>query len=238
MNKNNIIYLVVALLAAITLVFVFSGRKTADKLEGNNSDFSSNNVIQENQSEIRDLNLIDGRYSLLLDESQIVWEGRKPLISNYSNKGVIRLKSGEILVNQTLILEGEIVIDMHSLETTEVFKGSIEGLTGHLKSEDFFDVINYSEASIKMLGVLPETEKEKGLYYLATEITIKGISNNVNVPVEIYMEDGKIVMLGKVELDRTLWDIRFGSSKFFENLTDNMIDDMFGVEFRLVGLPY
>jgi hypothetical protein len=39
------------------------------------------------------------------------------------------------------------------------------------------------------------------------------------------------------ELDRTLWDVRFGSGKFFEDLGDNVIDDNFRVEAHVVATP-
>ena len=38
---------------------------------------------------------------------------------------------------------------------------------------------------------------------------------------------------GKMEIDRSLYDVRFGSGKFFDNLGDKAINDIFTLEFML-----
>jgi hypothetical protein len=47
------------------------------------------------------------------------------------------------------------------------------------------------------------------------------------------MENGKLVAIGETEIDRTKYDIRYGSGKFFEDLGDKMIYDTFTVKFKV-----
>ncbi len=233
MNKNNILYAVIAIVVVAVLVFAFSGRKSTEQTSEVTADpFASNKLA------VKNLELNDGSYNVSEEESLIIWAGSKPLITNYVDKGTLLVKSGSFNIENGALTNGEININMDSLVATEVAKGGTEGLTRHLRSADFFDVENHPSATIVLLDVLPESQPEEGYYVFNAAITIKGITNNAEIAAEVYTgEDGRTFILGEASLDRTLWDVRFGSGKFFEDLADNLIDDYFAVEFIFVGIP-
>lgn len=235
MNKNNFVLIGVGVIIVIGLIFFFNrNQETASDVVGvpDNSGLS-----KEPTENVEVLAATSGSYQVSTTESIVNWEGRKPRIVGYKDIGTLMVKSGSFQVEDGLPVSGEIILDMTTLTTTEVAKGGPEGLTRHLKSEDFFSVENFPEASIKLLSAQPSLASSgtDGMYDLETEITIKGITNKVILPVTVAQENNQAVISGHAELDRTLWDVRFGSGKFFENLADNVIDDNFGVDFRFVA---
>ena len=66
-------------------------------------------------------------------------------------------------------------------------------------------------------------------------MTIKGITNAVTFPATVKMTANSITADGKATLDRTKYDIRYGSKSFFENIGDKAIYDDFTVEMKLVA---
>jgi hypothetical protein len=47
--------------------------------------------------------------------------------------------------------------------------------------------------------------------------------------------DGKLSNEGSAVLDRSQFDVKYGSGSFFDNLGDNLIHDNFTVGFNLVA---
>lgn len=242
MNKNSLF--LIALGAIVILgVYFLTRRETPPATDATGSpsvsaELAADEVVEElveNQS----TEVNDGDYEVVKENSIINWEGRKPRIVGYTDSGTLNVKSGSWQIVNGQPVSGEIIIDMASLAVTAVAKGGADGLQGHLSGPDFFDIANYPEASIRLIGVEAVTEEvdlAAGRYDLRTAITIKGITNEVIIPVTIYSQNNQVVMVGQTELDRTLWDIRYGSDKFFDNLADNMIDDNFGVNFQFTAI--
>ncbi len=66
-------------------------------------------------------------------------------------------------------------------------------------------------------------------------MTIKGITHDVTFPVKLEEVNGVIHANGKVTIDRTKWDVRYGSGKFFDNLADDTISDNIEFEMKIVA---
>ncbi len=238
MNKS-ILYVLLAIAAVAILAFIFRSfntSKTDDNNLTNNDNSQTELLITEIDGDKND-ELVNGEYFTDVEASMFNWEGRKTLIVGYKDQGTINVQSGFMLVEEGALMSGEIILDMTSLTVDSVGQGGVAGLERHLKSADFFDVENFAEARVTLMSVVPVAENnENGTKYnLEAEITIKDISNNVIIPAEVYMQDSNLVVFGQVDLDRTLWDIRYGSDKFFDNLANNVIDDFFTVGFRFVS---
>ena len=94
-----------------------------------------------------------------------------------------------------------------------------------------FDVENFDESRF----VITETKKSGDTHYeLTGDLTIKGITQSVTFPADVYVKDGKLFGEAKMELDRTKWDIKYQSASFFSDLGDKVIDDLFSVDVLLV----
>lgn len=245
MNKNNLVLIGVGAIILLGLVFFLNrSQEPASDVVGNpnNSENTDNQNVDNTGNQVEEsvetsVVVATGSYEVSATESIVNWEGRKPKIVGYKDVGTLMVKSGNFRVLNGVLFGGEVILDMSTLTTTSVSKGGTDGLTKHLQSEDFFDVVNFPEATIKVLSAQPSLASSgtPGMYDLEIEITIKGIANVVMLPVKMVQENDQAVISGHAELDRTLWDIRFGSGKFFDNLADNVIDDNFGVDFRFVA---
>jgi polyisoprenoid-binding protein YceI len=247
MNKN-ILTLIGILAVVIVGIVIFANRnnqptntptndvtsqETEEMTENIDSNMESQLTENEETAQVVAAVMTDGEYEVSAMDSTLTWEGRKPKIIGYKDVGTLALSSGNFQIANGLLTSGGVVINMSTLTSTNVSKGSTDGLTKHLRSADFFDTDNFPEATIKLISAQPG--EMAGTYNLETEITIKGITNPVIIPAQVVSENNQVIISGHAELDRTLWNVRFGSGKFFENLADNVIDDNFGVDFRFVA---
>ncbi|GEQ86855.1 lipid-binding protein [Patiriisocius marinistellae] len=175
-------------------------------------------------------------YTVNKQESKIMWEGNKP---TGAHTGTIALNDGSLYVNNGVVESGKIIVDMKSINVTDLEAGDgKESLEQHLmgtvegKEGDFFNVNKFPTANFEITG----TKMVDGITHLSGNLTMKEKTNNVTFPVTI-SEEGNIVRLksDKFEIDRTLWDIQYGSKKFFDNLGDKFISDMMTLEINVVA---
>jgi len=97
-----------------------------------------------------------------------------------------------------------------------------------LKDPDFFEVdkFPFSTIAITRVASLHDDIKE-----VTRNLTIKGITHPVTFPVKMEAKDGIVKAYSKLVIDRTLWDIRYKSGKFYENLANQTMSD--SIEFHL-----
>ena len=167
------------------------------------------------------------KYAVDNSVSSVEWVGKK--VTGQHN-GNVMVKSGDIMVEDGMITGGTLMIDMNSIIVEDIKdEGTNAKLVGHLKSDDFFSVEQNPMAKL----VITKVEDKGDKFHIHGELTIKGITEKVEIPAVIKMEEGKVVAIGETEIDRTKWDIRYGSGKFFEGLGDKMIYDNFTVKFKV-----
>lgn len=170
--------------------------------------------------------LLEGAtHSADVANSSLTWKGYKP---GGSHNGTLKLKEGAVIADSTGIKNGVFVIDMASLTALDLPADSEDNakLVGHLSSPDFFDVANNPTATYSF------SEIKDGK--LVGELTIKGITKPLSVPVTISETDGVTTLTAApFKIDRTEYDIKFKSKKFFDNLKDKFINDEFEVGFEV-----
>lgn len=170
-----------------------------------------------------------------LESSVLKWTGRK--VTGMHN-GTIKLKSGQIQLAKGAVSGGEFEIDMNSLANEDIPEGKTrEKLVGHLKSDDFFSVEKHPTAKfiITKVKAFPKAKPDGSTHNVSGKLTIKGITHPVAFPAAIKIGDGKAEAKGTVSLDRTKWNVRYGSKKFIKDIGDKAIHDNFDVELNLVG---
>jgi len=158
-------------------------------------------------------------------KSSIDWLGKKV---TGEHAGTIDLKSGELKLDGGAIAGGEFVVDMTSIKNTDLTDAEWNGkLVGHLKSDDFFGVETYPEAKL----VITKATAFSGDKATATgDLTIKGATHPVTFDVT---KDGK-TYTAEITVDRSKYDVRYGSKSFFDNLGDKVIYDEFYLTVKLV----
>ena len=178
--------------------------------------------------------VVTGTYQISSNETKVEWTGSKTLIKDYYDSGSIMIKSGVLVVADNKINSGEIIFDMASIASTKTAIGSDEDkLTSHLKSDAFFDVAKYPEAKFKVTGMFYADTQ----LMLRGDLTMKATTSPISLPVIFAMEGGNVVLRGEASVDRTIWDVRYGSGKFFQGLGDKVINDIFTLKFKVVAKP-
>lgn len=156
--------------------------------------------------------------------SSLKWNGKKVTGEHH---GAIDLKSGSITLQNNQITEGNFVIDMSSMTNEDLSGDTREKLLGHLKSDDFFSVESFPEATLKIKS---STKFTNGKTTVKGDLTIKGITH----PIEFEANKSGDTYTANIEVDRTLYNVRYGSNKFFDNLGDKAIYDTFTLDVKLV----
>lgn len=169
------------------------------------------------------------------NRSTVAWEGTKV---TGKHDGTIGLKSGELYVVDNQIVGGSIVINMQQITVLDLEDPETNAqLKGHLESDDFFSVATYPEATFEMAKLEKHEEVAEGEpnYTIRGNLTIKGITHGVSFPAHVQVNDDMLSARADFDLDRTQWDVRFGSGKFFDNLGDNLIHDNFNIKLDIMA---
>ncbi|MFY0626055.1 MAG: YceI family protein [Reichenbachiella sp.] len=160
-------------------------------------------------------------------ESSIVWTATK---ITGSHTGNIQISNGSLNFEGDQLIGGEFTADMTSINTTDLEGEWKDKLDGHLKSDDFFGVEKFPTSTFKITSV---KLKEGSTYQITGDFTIKGISQTVTFPAEVDAAAKSAV--ATVTLDRTKFNVRYGSSSFFDNLGDKAISDEFTLGIKIVS---
>lgn len=154
------------------------------------------------------------------ENGQITWKGKKVTGEHFGNvdlaKGNLKFEMGELR-------GGTIEVDMRTINNSDIADKEYNAkLVNHLKSEDFFSTEKYPTATFEITSVMPA----KGATYdVRGNLIIKGIKKPASLKVNKSEEKDKIKFKGDLVFDRTNYDIKFKSKKFFEGLGDKLIYD-------------
>lgn len=161
--------------------------------------------------------------------TQITWNGKKV---TGEHSGTVNLKEGWIKSDGKSLSGGEFVIDMSSIRDTDISDEKTRAsLEGHLKSDDFFGVEKHPEAKLVLTG---NAVFEGGKAKVKGNLTIKGITHPIDFVASESRNGDVITYTAVITVDRTLYDVRYGSGKFFASLGDKVIYDEFTLNVKLV----
>lgn len=151
------------------------------------------------------------------EASKITWKAYKV---TGSHEGTINLASGNLDFNGTTLTGGAFVVDMTTINTTDLEGEYKKKLDGHLHSDDFFGTATHKTASLEITSV---KASGKNAYDATANLTIKNITKEVNFTISVYGSKAT----ASLKVDRSEFDVRYGSGSFFDNLGDKTIYDEF-----------
>jgi polyisoprenoid-binding protein YceI len=164
-------------------------------------------------------------YRVNTEESIIDWKGKKP---GTTHTGTLKVAKGIVSMAGESLEGGEFVFDMSTIVVTDLEGKQKDNLEAHLKGTvegkegDFFNINKYPMGNFAVTGI----EEKDGKTYLSGNLTLKEITRNVSFPVTIQTEGDKVMITSdEFAIDRTEWEINFGSKSIFDNLGDNFIHD-------------
>lgn len=167
-------------------------------------------------------------YVVSTEGDEIRWEGFKTY-SDGKHVGTIQVTEGEIMTEGEEIVGGTFVIDMNSINNEDLAEAPDKHakLTGHLKSADFFDVENHPTATFTITGITPVENGEEGTTHnISGNLKMRGEEKNITIPAKINM-NGDVISVETPEftIDRTNWNVMYGSKNLESVAKDNLIDN-------------
>ena len=167
-------------------------------------------------------------YVVSIDQSMLGWTATKKIGGGHNGK--IKLSSGSLNLVNTEVKAGKFDIDMKTISCNDLTdpKKNADFL-GHLASDDFFSVEKFPTSSFEITG--SEKTAEAGITNVKGNLTIKGITKNITIPAKVSVEGETAKVTAEFSIDRTEWDIKYGSGKFFTDLGDRIIND--NIDFKL-----
>jgi polyisoprenoid-binding protein YceI len=134
------------------------------------------------------------------------------------------------MIENGQLMGGTVEIEMNKIEGPGHLRDN--NLINHLKGPDFFDVKKFPFSTIVITKVASINVEDKEI---TGNLIIKGITNAVTFPAKMEVKDGIVKASGKLVIDRTLWDVRYKSGKFFDNLKDQAIADSIEFQIKIVA---
>ena len=170
------------------------------------------------------------KFKIQQRSSTVNWTGKKVL---GLHTGSINIAKGYIEITDNTIVGGEIQIDMTSIVITDIEdKKTNQDFFEHLLHDDFFSVDKFKTSK---LVINSASKIENNKCKIDGTLTIKEISHPISFIASIEIFTNTLHSLGEVLIDRTLYNIRYGSGKFIDNLGDKLIYDNFVLQFKLVA---
>jgi len=215
------------LLLAVSTTFVISC-KSETKADTTQTTETKATTTEEVTTPATTVSLDNANYAVDAANSSLSWTGSKAAGDKHS--GSIKLQEGSFLVENGQVSIGQAVIDMNSIDNTDLEGKWKQKLEDHLKGEDFFFVSEHPTATI---DIKSNTE---GTY--TGDLTLRGVKKSINIPATVATEgDNVIVTISSFNIDRTEWGVKYNSGKFFQNLKDKLINDNIQISGKIVLTP-
>lgn len=171
---------------------------------------------------------LTGSYTVDTSASQVAWKGYKV---TGQHSGTIGIKEGSLDFDNGALAGGSFTLDMTSLTVTDLegeMKGSLEG---HLMSPDFFGVEKHPTAKFVITKVAKKGTPND--YKITGNLTIKETTKEIKFYANVTEADGGATATADITVDRSEFDVRYGSGSFIDNLGDKTIYDEFDLSISL-----
>ncbi len=177
---------------------------------------------------------LDGWREIDLAQSKVEWIGRNLLNKHY---GQIGIKTGKLHFVRGELESGDFTLDMRAIVCHDLAGDPLHDvLIAHLQSDDFFDVELYPEArfAITSIELVPIATLGAPNLRVHGELTVKNVTRPVEFLATTGTNEGKAAAQASLAIDRTIWEVLYGSGKFFRNLGGHLVNDMIELQLRMV----
>lgn len=177
-----------------------------------------------------DMNLPAGEnYKVDTSESIIQWK-----CDNHD--GVLKIKEGRLIIENGEIVGGEFKIKMNSITNNDIendlMRGTLENI---LKSEDFFHVEKYPEATFTITN---SEKKADGKYWIAGDLKLLNKSQRLCFDSQVFFEDNHLeAKTEKFSIDRTKWGITTYSPDYAKSDASFIVSNRIDFTIHLVAKP-
>jgi len=158
-------------------------------------------------------------------KSKIEWVGKKV---TGQHTGTVNIKEGALVFKGAKLTGGTVTVDMNSIANTDLkIEQGKDKLEGHLKTDDFFGTATFPTSRLVFKTI---ADKGNGVYTVTADLTLKAKTNPVTFDLTVKGNTATTAL----KIDRTKFDIKYGSGSFFDNLGDKTINNDFDITVSLV----
>ena len=162
-------------------------------------------------------------YKVLPDLSVLKWFSEP-------HNGKIEIKEGVFYFKGKQIVDGMIKIDMNSLVNLdidyELMKGVLENV---IKSDAFFDVVNFPEAVFRIYSV---KQVDRNTYIVAGDLRIREAEKCINFNTQMrVLGDTLTVVTESLKINRTNWGITAMSKDYVNSEDGYVVQDTINFSF-------
>lgn len=177
-------------------------------------------------------------------QSSVYWKGTKV---GGMHDGTLGIKEGNLTLDDKLqVTSGTFVIDMNAMTNFDLAENpEVQAqLLGHLKSADFFEVETYPTSVFTIAEVTEAPEVDGVSHYISGNLKMKDVEKNIkfgaNVSANVVKKGDSYVTEYKAEtvpfvIDRTEWNVKFGSKKLFPDLKEFIVDENIELKITIVA---
>lgn len=176
-------------------------------------------------------------YAIDHNASSILWTGRN-VVAGKAHTGTINISAGTLSVEGDVLTAGDFTIDMTSIKNTDLGDPTYAAkLEGHLADTAFFAVADYPTASFAVTGVEAVTGEEGVTHHVSGNLTLRGVTKEIKIPANVSITESAVSATADFVIDRSLWNVKYGSGSFFDDLGDNLIEDNIELTLTLAATP-
>ncbi len=169
--------------------------------------------------------VVGNAYTVDTTASKVIWTGTKV---TGKHTGTVAIKSGTVNVDNGKLTGANVVLDMTTIGSTDLegeFKGKLDG---HLKSEDFFAVEKFPEATFTVTEVKPgATDADLNI---SGNLVIKGVSKNITFEAKVVeATEAAVKATANFNITRADWGVTY------EGKSDDLISKEINFDITLVA---
>jgi polyisoprenoid-binding protein YceI len=177
----------------------------------------------------------DGQYTVDANASQVEWAGRNP---NTRHFGTVDIVKG-VIDSKNNTITGTVEIDMNTIHNNNLEGDELQPvLESHLKSDDFF----FTKMFPKAVFTIKEAKRiEPGWltvpnYHVKGELNLRGVSSELEFDATVgLIDEGQLAIEAHFDMDRTRWNVIYGSTRFFEHLGMHKVFDLISFQIRMIA---
>lgn len=181
--------------------------------------------------------LPNSTFTIDTNRSTIEWTGRNP---NSRHIGTVEIYEG-VITSKEGSFSGTIEIDMNSIHNVNLEGDELQPvLEAHLKSDDFFFTSMFPKATLKIEEAVPIEHGSQTTpnFLVKGELSLRGVSASLDFDATVSLADENALLLeAHFDIDKTRWNVIYGSSRFFEHLGMHKVFDLISLQLNIIAAP-
>jgi polyisoprenoid-binding protein YceI len=132
-----------------------------------------------------------------------------------THTGTLKVFLGQLTVQRKKLTGGWVLIDMTTLEVTDLSQPDKQKLETNLKSDNFFDTGRYTVARFDITEVNYSTTRDSSTATISGNLTMHGVSKKINFIAGILKNSGdELIARADVNINRRDWNIATENFKY------------------------